>query len=107
MLDDVFEKFKERLTSLDHVWLNPQAFSDAVHAKGAALENCWGFIDGTVRRIARPIRNQRVMFSGHKRVHCIKFQVSNDAKISYCYDYFYSLVSCSSQWIDSSLVWSN
>ena len=76
VLDDIFEKFKERLTNLDRVWLNMQGFSEAVHAKGAALQICWGFIDGTVRRITRPIRNQREMFSGHKRVHCIKFQVT-------------------------------
>ena len=50
-------------------------FSAAVHAKGAALQQCWGFIDGTVRPIARPTRNQRIMYSGHKRIHCLKFQV--------------------------------
>ena len=74
-MDDVYEKFRDRLTSLNLVWLDPAAFSDAVHSQGAALNNCWGFIDGTVRPIARPTRNQNIMFSGHKRVHCIKFQV--------------------------------
>lgn len=38
------------------------------------LKQCWGFIDGTPRPMARPTRNQHIMFSGHKRVHCIKFQ---------------------------------
>ena len=75
VLDDVYEKFKDRLAKIDHVWLDMARFSEAIHAKGAALQNCWGLIDGTVRPIARPVRNQRVMFSGHKRVHCIKFQV--------------------------------
>lgn len=42
--------------------------------KGAALRQCWGFIDGTVRPIARPSWKQRIMFSGDKRVHCIKLQ---------------------------------
>ena len=73
--DDVYGRFKVRLSSLDHVWMNPAAFADAIHSKGAALDNCWGFIDGTVRPIARPTKNQAIMFSGHKRVHCIKFQV--------------------------------
>ena len=41
---------------------------------GAPLQNCFGFIDGTVREIARPKFNQRVMYNGHKRVHGIKFQ---------------------------------
>ena len=38
------------------------------------LENCFEFVDGTVRRIAQPKYNQRVMYNGHKRVHAIKFQ---------------------------------
>lgn len=43
---------------------------------------CWstpfqllGVIDGTLRPCCRPVRNQRILFSGHKRVHGIKFQV--------------------------------
>ena len=74
-MDDVYSRFEQRLSSLDLVWLDPAAFSDAVHSKGAALDNCWGFIDGTVRPVARPTCSQNVLFSGHKRVHCIKFQV--------------------------------
>lgn len=57
------------------MWLDPASFAEAVHAKGAPLQHCLGFIDGTARQIARPVVNQRIMFSGHKRVHCIKFQV--------------------------------
>ena len=49
-------------------------YAEAVHDKGAALQNCFGFVDGTLRRIARPKRNQRVTYNGHKRVHGIKFQ---------------------------------
>ena len=56
-------------------WINAQTFADAIHAAGAPLPNCWGFIDGTLRPCCRPIRNQRILFSGHKRVHGIKFQV--------------------------------
>ena len=35
------------LNSLDLVWLDPEAFAEAVHEKGAALIGCWGFTDGT------------------------------------------------------------
>ena len=42
--------------------------------QGAPLNRCWGFIDGTARPIARPSQDQRITFSGHKRVHAIKFQ---------------------------------
>ena len=43
--------------------------------KGAALDNCWGFVDGTVRPISRPGQNQLVMYNGHKGMHVIKFQL--------------------------------
>ena len=36
--------------------------------------SCFGFIDGTVRPIARPTQNQREVFSGHERCQAIKFQ---------------------------------
>ena len=41
---------------------------------GAPLNNCFGFIDGIVRPIARPGTNQRILYNGHKRVHSLKFQ---------------------------------
>ena len=49
-------------------------YARAVSDKGAALDTCIGFMDGTARPIARLTENQRVTFSGHKRVHCLKFQ---------------------------------
>ena len=36
----------------------------AVHQRGAPLQNCFGFVDGTVHGIARPKYNQRVMYNG-------------------------------------------
>jgi hypothetical protein len=41
---------------------------------GRAIQNCWGFIDGTVRPICRPSNNQDEYYSGHKRLHCVKYQ---------------------------------
>ena len=41
---------------------------------GVALDDCWGFVDGTVRPVCRPSENQRAIYNGHKRVHSIKFQ---------------------------------
>ena len=66
-----------KVTLWNHGILNPPliaAFADAVHSKRAALDNCIGFIDGTVRPISRPMSNQRVVYNGHKRVHALKFQ---------------------------------
>ena len=34
----------------------------------------WGFIDGTVRHIARSIEDQESYYSGHKDYHGIKYQ---------------------------------
>ena len=65
------------LRDLDQPWLQPQHlenFARAIHTKGGALDNCWGFVDGTVRPISRPGEHQRIMYNGHKRVHGIKFQ---------------------------------
>ena len=61
----------------NHDLLSPaclQTYADAVYAKGAALENCFGFVDGIVRPIAHPDENQRVVYNGHKRIHALKFQ---------------------------------
>ncbi|CAH3037188.1 unnamed protein product, partial [Porites lobata] len=66
-----------RVTRWNHGILNPPlmaTYADGVHSKGAALDNCFGFIDGTVRPISRPMSNQRVVYNGHKRVHALKFQ---------------------------------
>ena len=73
----IFNTHGYLLRTLNQPWLQPdqlQRFADAVYSKGAALKNCWGFIDGTVRPISRPGEHQRVMYNGHKRVHAIKFQ---------------------------------
>ena len=75
--DYIFNAHGYLLTVLNQPWLHPdrlQEYANAVHDAGAALENCWGFVDGTVRPICRPGENQRIMYNGHKRVHAIKFQ---------------------------------
>ena len=51
-----------------------RTYADAIHQKGAALNTCWDFVDGTVRVICRPLQNQRIVYNGHKRVHALKFQ---------------------------------
>ena len=51
-----------------------QIYADTINAKGAPLDSCFGVVDGTVRRIARPKNNQRQVYNGQKRVHTLKFQ---------------------------------
>ena len=77
MINIIFELHGHRLTNWNHFLLNPhqlQRYADAVADRGAPLRNCFGFIDGTVRPICRPKKNQRVVYNGHKRVHGLKFQ---------------------------------
>ena len=62
------------LTCLNQQCLSPvnlENFCNAIHLSGATLENCWGFVDGTVRPVCRPNEKQRVL---HKRIHSIEFQ---------------------------------
>ena len=51
-----------------------ESYAAAISSKGAALNNCFGFIDGTVRAICRPKKHQRTVYNGHKRYHALKFQ---------------------------------
>lgn len=51
-----------------------QICADAVSVKRAALNNCFGFINGTVQPIFRPGEHQSLVYNGHKRVHALKFQ---------------------------------
>lgn len=77
MVDILHNKYGHLLTSFEQAWLDPcmlKRYADAIHDKGAALDNCWGFIDGTVRPICRPQMNQKTVYNGHKRVHALKFQ---------------------------------
>ena len=73
----VMHDYERRISQWNDDILNPyllQEYADVIHAKGAPLENCFGFIDGTVRPIARPDQQQRIVYNGHKRVHSLKFQ---------------------------------
>ena len=77
VLDYIYAIHGHRINTWNHNILDPQQleiYAAAITARGAPLENCFGFIDGTVRPIARPGENQRVLYNGHKRVHAIKFQ---------------------------------
>ena len=87
IVDDIYDRFGHLLDSLDLSWLDPALFAELIHNKGALLEQCWGFIDGTPRPMARPTRNQHIMFSEHKRVHCIKFQVAYHSTLTSLFRY--------------------
>ena len=77
VVDYIFNEHGHLIGRWNHTLLsseNLQRYADSIAAKGAALQNCFGFVDGTVRPICRPKHNQRVVYNGHKRVHSLKFQ---------------------------------
>lgn len=77
VLDYIYNTHGHRISQWNHTILDPvslERYAEAVYDKGAALDNCIGFIDGTVRPICRPGELQRVVYNGHKRVHALKFQ---------------------------------
>ena len=75
--DFIYMNHGYRITRWNNSLLSPdnlERYALAIHSKGAALDDCFGFVDGTVRPICRPNTNQRQVYNGHKRVHAIKFQ---------------------------------
>ena len=77
VVDYIYQAHGHRLMQWNDLLLNPaalQRYADAIARKGAPLENCFGFVDGTVRPICRPNENQSTVYNGHKRVHALKFQ---------------------------------
>jgi hypothetical protein len=60
-------------------------YADAITLAGCPIPRCIGFIDGTVRPVCRPSRNQGAIYNGHKRLHGLKFQsiMTPDGIISY------------------------
>ena len=60
VVDWMYTTHGHKITQWNHDLLNPAAlnqYADAISNKGAALENCFGFIDGTVRPMSRPDAN--------------------------------------------------
>lgn len=77
VLDFVYDTHSHRITRWNPTVLSPadpQIYSDAIAAKGAALQNCFGFIDGAIRPIRRPGEQQRILYNGHKKFHSLIFQ---------------------------------
>ena len=73
-LDFVYDRHGHRITQWNPTVLSPadlQIYSDAVAAKGAALQNCFGFTDGTVRPYADQENNRG--FSTMDIKGCIAF----------------------------------
>ena len=54
VMNYIYENHRQRLTNWNQTFLNPaklEEYTQAISNRGAALKNCFGFIDGTVRPI--------------------------------------------------------
>ncbi|KIJ53252.1 hypothetical protein M422DRAFT_100162, partial [Sphaerobolus stellatus SS14] len=49
------------------------SYARSFTAKGAPFQYVAGLIDGTLQKNARPVRNQRLVYNGWKRIHCLKY----------------------------------
>ena len=90
-MNHIYHNFCHLLTDFNLPFLQPREldiYCEVIHAKGAALRNCFGFVDGTVRPISRPGKGQRVVYNGHKKVHSLKFQKH-----------------CNTKWLNCQHVW--
>lgn len=77
VIDYIYDVHGHLITQWNQDLLNHgalQRYADAISGQGAPLDNCFGFVDGTVRPISRPDERQRIVYNGHKRVHALKFQ---------------------------------
>lgn len=74
---DENEKYISSPSNGSFIEQRAELYAAAIHEKTNSLSNCIGFIDGTNAEIARPIQRdvQTVVYSGHKRMHCLGFQV--------------------------------
>ena len=70
VLNYIYDNHHQRLRDWNRTPLSPaklEEYARAISDKGAALKNCFGFIDGTVRATCRPGENQREVYNGHKK----------------------------------------
>ena len=77
VLDYIYTVHSHRIINWNPAVLNPpalQIYTQFFSQRGSPLQNCFGFVDGTVRPIASPDNNQRIVYNGHKRMHALKFQ---------------------------------
>ena len=77
VMDFIYDTHGHRITQWNLAVLNSgflEQYAAAIAGKGAALDNCFVFVDGTVRPISKPGEQQRIVYTVHKRVHALKFQ---------------------------------
>jgi len=80
----------KHLLQFDASWLTRSKLAEfawVIQAKGAPLDLVAALIDSTLRKNARPVHNQQLVFNGWKLIHCLKYHalISPDGLIIYIY----------------------
>lgn len=108
LLQFIHETWRHLLV-FDAERLTPQrlsAFTIAIRERNAPLETCFGFVDGTLREIARPIYGQEAVYNGWKRMHCLKYQavVTPDGIIIHLFGPVEGSIHDAAVWTQSGLL---
>lgn len=70
-VDHIYNNSAQRLLGFDNRHMTHdrlRVFQDAI-LRRSGIAQCFGFLDGTVRRICRPVRHANSCYTGHKKVH--------------------------------------
>ncbi|PWW74667.1 hypothetical protein C7212DRAFT_209210, partial [Tuber magnatum] len=106
VIEYLIEKYSKHI-EWDNIRLSRKQilkYSDMIERKGV-VKSVWGFIDGTIRTICRPIHHQQYYYSGYKKYHTFKFQavMIPDGIISYLAGTWFGQEGDWSMYIDSKL----
>ena len=92
----LYKRWKDRLAwNPGHItYQKILEFSDAIERLGGG-PLYWGYLDGTVRTICRPIDKQRLWYSGYKKAHVIQEQavVTPDGLVASMYGPYIGSIS--------------
>ena len=69
---DIIPRFGRPVPVLSIV--NNQVLDYIYDTQGSALDNCFGFVDGTACPICRFAEHQKAVYNGHERLHALKSQ---------------------------------
>lgn len=49
-------------------------YAACIATAGSPIFDIWGFIDGTIKEMCRPVEDQDVVYNGYKKHHALKYQ---------------------------------
>jgi len=75
----ISERWGDKVKSFDQSWTTGrnwlENYAAATESKGSPVTGLVGWVDGTYIQVARPARQQRAHYCGHRGCHCFKVQV--------------------------------